>query len=277
MDKIVQKAILIFLEPIFEREFLKCSHGFRKHKSCHSCLNQIYYNWTDIKWFIETDFIDCFDKISYPILLGLINKKFFNYQISKIILLLLRVEYVNFGASLVASKLEQKMVTPQNYLLSTLFCNILLHKLDSFVAFLCKNVFHARYKKESEKWKIRRRYLNTPWKDIWCLIKSKADKRASGTKINKVLAEIRSQDVALKGVRHRAKDKNWRRLTYARYADNFLLGFIGPKNEAVEILIHISWFADLFLGMTLNTEKHMFVIIRKVFIFWGIKFGKSMV
>lgn len=44
LDKIVQKAILIFLEPVFEKVFLECSHGFRKNKSCHSCLSQIYYN-----------------------------------------------------------------------------------------------------------------------------------------------------------------------------------------------------------------------------------------
>jgi hypothetical protein len=44
LDKVVQKAILIFLERVFDKEFLKCSHGFRKNRSCHSCLSQIYYN-----------------------------------------------------------------------------------------------------------------------------------------------------------------------------------------------------------------------------------------
>ena len=255
LDKIVQKAILIFLEPVFEKEFLKCSHGFRKNKSCHSCLSQIYYNWTGTKWFIEADFVNCFDRISHPILLGLINKKFFNYQISQVIHLLLKVGYVNFGSSLVDSRLEQKMGTPQGSILSPLFCNILLHELDSFVISLCKSVFRAQHERDSEEWKVRRRYLNTPWEDVWHLIKSKVGKRVSGKKINKALAEIRSQDAALKEVRHRAEDENWRRLTYVRYADDFLLGFIGPKKEAVEILIHISWFADVYLGMTLNMDK----------------------
>jgi hypothetical protein len=40
-----------------------------------------------------------------------------------------------------------------------------------------------------------------------------------------------------------------------RYADNFLLGFIGLKEEAIEILVHISGFADKYLGMRLNTDK----------------------
>jgi len=42
-DKIVQKAILVLLEPIFEPGFLSVSHGFRKNKSCHSALEEIYF------------------------------------------------------------------------------------------------------------------------------------------------------------------------------------------------------------------------------------------
>jgi len=42
-DKIVQKAILVLLEPIFEPTFLDSSHGFRKNKSCHSALSEIFY------------------------------------------------------------------------------------------------------------------------------------------------------------------------------------------------------------------------------------------
>ena len=114
IDKIVQKAILIFLEPIFEKQFLKCSHGFQKNKNCHTCLSQIYYKWVGIKWFIKVNFFDCFDRVSHPVLLSLINKKFFNYQISQIISWLLKVGYVNFGASLVDSRLECSVLkTPQ--------------------------------------------------------------------------------------------------------------------------------------------------------------------
>jgi retron-type reverse transcriptase len=202
LDKIVQKAILIFLEQVFDKKFLKCSYGFRKNKSCHSCLRQIYYNWTGTKWFLEADFVNCFDRISHPILLGLINKKFFNYKISQIILLLLKVGYVNFGSSLVDGRLEKKIKTPQGSILSPLFCNILLHELDFFAVALCKSVFRAQHEKNSEERKIHKHYLNTPWKDVWHLIKSRVGKRMSRTKVNKALTEIRSQDAALKGIRY---------------------------------------------------------------------------
>jgi hypothetical protein len=43
-DKIVQKAILVLLEPVFELTFAKESHGFRRGRSCHSALENIYYH-----------------------------------------------------------------------------------------------------------------------------------------------------------------------------------------------------------------------------------------
>jgi hypothetical protein len=42
-DKIVQQAIKIVLEEIFESKFMDCSHGFRPRKSCHTALEHIYY------------------------------------------------------------------------------------------------------------------------------------------------------------------------------------------------------------------------------------------
>lgn len=43
LDAIVQKALLIFLKPVFEKQFLRCSYGFRENKNCHMCLSSIYY------------------------------------------------------------------------------------------------------------------------------------------------------------------------------------------------------------------------------------------
>ena len=75
LDKILQKGILIILERIFEPTFQNVSHGFRPNRSCHSALHSIYYRWPGTKWFIEADFIQCFDRISHDKLLIAINKK----------------------------------------------------------------------------------------------------------------------------------------------------------------------------------------------------------
>lgn len=76
--------------------------------------------------------------------MGLITKKFHNYQVSHIIHSLINVGYINFGATLTDSELEHSVGTPKGCLLSPLFCNILLHELDSFSISLCNKVFNAK-------------------------------------------------------------------------------------------------------------------------------------
>ena len=73
-DKIIQQALQIILAPLFERVFLNSSHGFRNKRSCHSALKQMYLQWHGIVWFIECDFVECFDKISHPIVLSIFNQ-----------------------------------------------------------------------------------------------------------------------------------------------------------------------------------------------------------
>jgi retron-type reverse transcriptase len=270
VDKLIQKTIFIFIDPIFEKYFLKCSHGFRKNRNCHTSLSSIYYNWVGTKWFIEADFVNCFDRNSHPILMDLINKKFHNYRVSQIIYSLISVGYINFGTTLIDSELERSIGTGSS-LLSPLFCNILLHELDYFSISLCNKVFNAKRGISSGWLKVWRRYLNTPWEDVWHLIKSKVDSAAT---IKKALQQIRSYDPVI-GVRYCGEDKNLRRLTYTRYADDFLFGYIGTKKEAISILIAINHFVDLFLGMRLNIDKTRVRHHEKGVYFLGYKIWKK--
>ena len=274
LDKILQKGILIILERIFEPTFQNVSYGFRPKRSCHSALHSIYYRWPGTKWFIEADFIECFDRISHDKLLFAINKKVDCYKLSLLINQLLTVGYINF-ANLANSELKNLEGTPQGSLLSPLFCNILLNDLDIFILDLCKTTFVERVKANSDEWNAGRRYLNTPWEKVWKDIKILTGSRVSGQKISKALAKIRSQDTAAQKVRKLKEDTNFKRLTYVRYADDFLLGYIGSKSEAVKLLIHISHFADLYLGMKLHTEKSGVKHHEKGVIFLGYKIWKK--
>jgi len=89
--------------------------------------------------------------------------------------------------------------------------------------------------------------------------------------ISKALNQIRSQDTALKGVRRLEVDANWRKLKYVRYADDILLGFIGPRKEAVSILIEISNFASVYCSLDLNILKSGVVHHEKGVEFLGYK------
>jgi len=129
LDKVVQKAILLLIEPIFEKVFLDCSHGFRKNRSCHSALSNMYHSWRGVRWFIECDFVGCFDKISHPILLEIFNKYINDRLLSMLLLRFLKAGYIDFS-NLNNSKLNSDEGVPQGAFLSPLLCNILLHKFD---------------------------------------------------------------------------------------------------------------------------------------------------
>lgn len=273
-DKILQKGMLIIMERIFEPIFENVSHGFRPGRSCHSALHSIYYRWPGTKWFIEADFIQCFDRISHDKLLFAINRKVHCYQFLALINQLLKVGYINF-ADLANSELKNLEGTPQGSLLSPLFCNILLNDFDLFVIKLCNDTFVDRVKSNSADWNAGRRYLKTPWEKVWNDIKTLTGSRVSGTKITSALSKVRSQDTAAQGVRRLKEDTNFKRLTYVRYADDFLLGYIGSKFDAVKLLISISHFADRYLGMKLHTEKSGVKHHEKGVLFLGYKIWKK--
>jgi Reverse transcriptase (RNA-dependent DNA polymerase) len=115
LDKILQKGILIILERIFEPTFQNVSHAFRPSRSCHSALHSIYYRWPGTKWFIEADFIQCFDRISHDKLLIAINRKVHCYKLSLLINQLLTVGYINF-ADIANSELKNLEGSPQGSL-----------------------------------------------------------------------------------------------------------------------------------------------------------------
>ena len=64
-DKLVQEAVRMILESIYEPTFQSTSHGFRPGKSCHTALSQIQKTFTGVSWFVEGDIKGCYDHISH--------------------------------------------------------------------------------------------------------------------------------------------------------------------------------------------------------------------
>ena len=68
-DKLVQEALRMILEAIYEPIFLNESHGFRPNRSCHTALKTIKRQFGGARWFVEGDIKGCFDNIDHEILL----------------------------------------------------------------------------------------------------------------------------------------------------------------------------------------------------------------
>jgi retron-type reverse transcriptase len=69
LDKVLQYAIYLILNPLFNKTFSLQSHGFIKGRSCHTALLDIYHRWLGVNWFIEFTINSNFDDFQHSILL----------------------------------------------------------------------------------------------------------------------------------------------------------------------------------------------------------------
>jgi retron-type reverse transcriptase len=72
-DRIVQAAVKIVLEPVFEADMLPCSYGFRPKRAAHDGLQVLIdESWRGRRWVVETDIANCFEAI--PIVTGQVRR-----------------------------------------------------------------------------------------------------------------------------------------------------------------------------------------------------------
>jgi len=125
-DRVVQAAVKIVLEPVFEADFLPCSFGFRPKRSTHDALQVLVdESWRGRGWVVETDIADCFEAIPKDRLIQAVKERVCDQSV----LTLLRVV---LGAGVMADGVVRRSVTgtPQGGPLSPLLCNVYLHRLD---------------------------------------------------------------------------------------------------------------------------------------------------
>lgn len=269
-DKIVQQAIILIFNHLFEPIFLNCSHGFRPKRGCHSALKTIYFMWKRPKWFIKIDISQCFDKMSHPTLLLYINKRLNDYWLSILINRFLKAGFIHFEG-LTDSQLVNKVGTPQGSILSPLFCNILLHEYDVEVRNFIYSINTTRNKRVSAAYrKATSRYVGSEWEQA---IESvfKLTPGVNKQEIRKHFKRIRVMNARNNSTAYLDEDPNYRKLQYVRYADDFLLSFIGPKSEAAHILKILVQYLWYICKLEVNTDKVAITHHKKWLMFLGYK------
>ena len=128
-DKIVQEAMRMALEPIFEVEFHNDSYGFRPHRSTHHavfrCQQLMRASFT---WVIEGDVKACFDEISHRAILQALREKVMDNKFLELTQRFLKAGVVVEG---VVQPTEKGV--PQGGVISPLLANVVLNKLDWFL------------------------------------------------------------------------------------------------------------------------------------------------
>ena len=97
-DRIVQAAVKIVLEPVFEADFLPCSFGFRPGRSPHDALQVLIdESWQGRRWVVETDIASCFSAIPHEKLMEAVEERICDQPILKLLRAMLRAGVMEDG------------------------------------------------------------------------------------------------------------------------------------------------------------------------------------
>jgi group II intron reverse transcriptase/maturase len=232
-DKLLQEAIRSILEAYYEPQFSDHSHGFRPQRGCHTALQTVQRTWNGTTWFIEGDIAQCFDRLDHEVLLATLREKIQDNRFLRLIANLLKAGYLEdwkFNATLSG--------TPQGGVVSPILSNVYLDRLDKFV----EQALIPTYNRGNE------RKTNPAYEVLRSRYKRRkaAGRHEEAQTLFREMRRIPSKALV---------DPDYRRLRYVRYADDFLLGFIGPRNEAEEIKRHLNEFLHDTLKLELSEEK----------------------
>ena len=166
-DRIVQEALRMALEPIWEADFSRHSYGFRPNRSTYDAIaylsNRLTGNGSSYQWIIEGDIASYFDTIPHRRIIKAIKKRVADRNIRDLLWKFLRA-----GVMYGRKYSETLTGTPQGGILSPLLANIYLHELDMYM--------ESKYLNRSAMQRYRRRmqgkgnYLYVRYADDWVVL-----------------------------------------------------------------------------------------------------------
>lgn len=132
-DRIVQRAMLMAMEPIWESDFHRLSFGFRPERSVHHAVRVVKLQLTDSsdtrgRWVIEGDLASYFDTVHHRLLMKAVRKRICDQRLLSLLWLFIKAGHVDRGLFNAASQ-----GVPQGGVLSPLLSNIMLNEFDQYL------------------------------------------------------------------------------------------------------------------------------------------------
>jgi len=167
-DRIVQAAVKIVLEPVFEADMVPFSFGFRPKRGAHDALQVLIdESWRGRRWVVETDIANCFSAIPHERLMQAIEERVCDRSVLKLLRVMLRAGVMEDG------QVRRPVTgTPQGGVASPLLCNVYLHRIDRV-------------------WNVREHGVLVRYADdglVMC--KSREQAEAALTRLRELLAEL---------------------------------------------------------------------------------------
>ncbi len=251
IDKLLQEAIRMILEAIYEGSFENSSHGFRPQRSPQTALWDVQKRFNNTKWFIEGDIKGFFDNIDHEVLIAILSERISDVRFLRLIRKFLNAGYVEdwvFHKSYSG--------TPQGGIISPILANIYLDKFDKYIKEYINRFDKGKRRKENP---IVKRFGQRKAKLVEKLKKStdEVERQRLMMQIKEIVKE------RLKYPASDEMDSDMKRLKYVRYADDFLIGIIGSKEDCIHIKEDIKKFMAEKLKLELSDEKTLITNARK--------------
>ncbi len=232
-DKLVEEVIRLILDAYYDPQFSGHSHGFRHGRGCHTALTEVHRTWNGTTWFIEGDISQYFDRLDHEILVGILAEKIHDQRFLRLIGELLKAGYLEdwrFNATLSG--------VPQGSIVSPVLANVYLDRFDQWVETTLIPAYTRGTKRHANP-----TYAVMNARVQWLRKRGRYEEAQA----------LRAQVKALPSVD--PYDPDYRRLRYVRYADDWLLGFAGPRAEAEAIKRQVTEFLREQLKLDLSAPK----------------------
>lgn len=245
-DKLVQEAVKMILESIYEPNFSDKSHGFRPNRSCQTALKQIQKTFTGTNWFVEGDIHACFDSFDHHVIINILQKRIDDEAFIQLIWKFLKAGYMEQWAYN-----RTYSGVPQGSGVSPILANIYLDELDKFIEKYAEGFHKGRKKKMNPKYKSITNRLSEyrcEGKAVWQELSR--EERKERSKVLKEKLKIQKSMTPTVPI-----DTSYKRIQYTRYADDFLVGVIGSREDAETIKSDIKKFLKETLKLEMSDEK----------------------
>jgi group II intron reverse transcriptase/maturase len=147
-DRVVQAALKLVLEPIFEADFRPCSHGFRPGRRAHDAIAEIrHLTSVRYEWVLEGDITACFDEIDHQALMDRVRHRVGDKRVLGLVKAFLKAGVLSEGDI----KRDTDTGTPQGGVLSPLLANIALSVLDDHFAEAWQNEMATTWQRKKRR------------------------------------------------------------------------------------------------------------------------------
>jgi len=245
-DRIVQEVCRMILEAIYEPKFSNHSHGFRPKRSCHTALIEMKKTFTGINWFIEGDIKEFFDNINHQVLITILRKRIKDEKF-------IRLMWKFLKAGFVENWRFQKTYsgTPQGGIISPLLANIYLNEFDNFIEKELKPSFDLGEPKKRKR--------NTEYRK-YDMRNQRLQKKINATEDEVLRKEMieeykANQKILLNLPYYESNTDTYKAIKYVRYADDFIVGVNGSKEDCERLKQAMEDFLQNYLQLELSKDK----------------------